>query len=143
MFSGLLVQADLCAQDKERFLKGEIIMNQFKLVLIILFAFMVAVFAVSNPQSASINFFGRTIIPEISMVIVVLGSVLVGVVLTAILGFMIQSKLSREISKLSRNLTHYKDKEEKLQLKIRKLEEKLEEEGLPLPYNRDTREDDH
>ena len=118
-------------------------MNQLKLVLVILFAFLVAIFAVSNPQSASINFFGRTIFTEVSMVIVVLGSVLLGVILTAIMGFMIQSKLSREISKLSRSNAHYKDKEEKLQLKIRELEDKIEEEGLPLPYNRDTREDDH
>ena len=118
-------------------------MNQFKLVLIILFAFLVAVFAVSNPQSASINFFGKTLFTEVSMVIVVLGSVLVGVVLTAFMGFMIQSRLNREISKLSRSNAHYKDKEEKLQLKIRQLEDKLEEEGIPLPYNRDQREDDH
>ena len=118
-------------------------MNQFKLILVILFAFLVAVFAVSNPQSASINFFGKTIIPEISMVIVVLGSVLLGVILTAILGFMIQSKLRREISTLSRALTQYRDKEEKLQLKIRQLEEKLEAEGVPLPDNLNKKEDDH
>lgn len=102
-------------------------MNQFKLLIIILFAFLVAIFAVSNPQSASLYFFGKKIIPEISMVIIVLGSVLMGVILTAILGFLSQAKLKNQISKLTKENQQFKEKEEKLQLKIREFEEKFEE----------------
>jgi cell division protein FtsB len=67
------------------------------------------------------------------MVIVVLGSVLIGVVITAVLGFIIQARQGREISRLTRENNQLREKEEKLQLKIRKLEDKLEENGLSLP----------
>lgn len=105
-------------------------MNQIKLLIVILFAFMVAVFAVSNPQTASLSFFGKEILPEVSMVIIVLGAVLVGVVITAFMGFLLQTKLKKNISKLTKENSTYKEKEEKLQLKIRMLEEKLEESGI-------------
>ncbi len=118
-------------------------MNQFKLLMVILFAFMVAVFAVSNPQSASLNFFGKTVIPEVSMVIVVLGSVLIGVIMTAILGFLYQTKLKKEISVLSKENNSLKDKQEKLQLKIRELEDKLEELGIRPSEQETQKEDDH
>ncbi|MBN2408072.1 MAG: DUF1049 domain-containing protein [Elusimicrobia bacterium] len=104
-------------------------MNQLKLVVIILFAFIVAVFAVSNPQTASLNFFGKTVLPEIPMVVVVLGSILAGVLITAILGFLAQTKLKKQISALTRDNKQLKEKEEKLQLKIREFEEKYEEPG--------------
>ena len=115
-------------------------MNQFKLLVLILFAFLVAVFAVSNPQNASLYFFGKQVVPEISMVIIVLGSVLMGVVLTAILGFIYQTKLKKEISKLLRDLKQLKEKEEKLQLKIREYEEKYEELGIEMPEKNKSKE---
>ena len=72
------------------------------------------------------------------MVIIVLGSILIGVILTAILGFLTQAKLKHEISKLTKENNQFKDKEEKLQLKIRGLEEKLEESGIKLPEKEDS-----
>ncbi|MFW6172297.1 MAG: lipopolysaccharide assembly protein LapA domain-containing protein [Elusimicrobiota bacterium] len=102
-------------------------MNQIKLLIVILFAFIVAVFAVSNPQEASLNLFGKEILPAIPMVVVVLGSVLVGVLITAIIGFLYQTKLKKNISKLNKKNKELKEKEEKLQLKIRRFEEQLEE----------------
>jgi uncharacterized integral membrane protein len=115
-------------------------MNQFKLLVLILFAFLVAVFAVSNQQNASLYFFGRQVVPEISMVIIVLGSVLMGVVLTAILGFIYQTKLKKEISKLLKELNQLKEKEERLQLKIREQEEKFEELGIEMPEKNKSKE---
>lgn len=107
-------------------------MTQLKLVIVAVFAFIVAVFAVSNTADVSIMFFGREVISSVSLVIIVLGSVLLGVLLTAILGFLYQSRLKGEISALSRTKTQLKAKEEKLQLKIRELEEKLEENNIPI-----------
>ncbi len=103
-------------------------MNQFKLFVLILFAFVVAIFAVSNQVAVPIVFWGRTLIPEISLVVIVLGSALFGVLLSAILGFLLQTKLKNQIAKLKKENIQYKNKEAKLQLKIRELEENLEEE---------------
>ena len=108
-------------------------MNQFKFLIIIVFAFVVAIFAVSNPQPATLKFFGKEVFHEIPTVIAILGSVLVGVLLTAILGFLMQAKLKKEISNLSKENSHLKEKEEKLQLRIREFEEKYEESGEKIP----------
>ena len=102
-------------------------MTQLKFLIVILFAFVVAVFAVSNPQTVGIRFFGREIISEAPIVIVVLGSVLAGVLLTAVLGFLYQTRLRSEISTLKRENLQQRDKEKRLQLKIRELEERLED----------------
>jgi uncharacterized integral membrane protein len=120
-------------------------MNQFKLLVIIIFAFIVAVFSVSNSGNvASIRFFNWTLVPEISMVIVVLGSILLGVLITAVLGFVSQTKLKKMISKLTRENTSSKEKEEKLQLKIRELEERLEDSGIKVSEDKNfEKETDH
>ncbi len=102
-------------------------MTQLKLLVVIIFAFVVAVFAVSNPQTVGIRFFGTEIISEAPLVIVVLGSVLAGVFFTAVLGFLYQNKLKSRISALNKENSRNRDKEEKLQLKIRELEERIEE----------------
>ncbi|MGM0568670.1 MAG: LapA family protein [Elusimicrobiota bacterium] len=103
-------------------------MNQIKLVIYILFAFLVAVFSVYNQETVVLRFFGTQI--GISLVIVVLGAILIGVLFTAVLGFLSQSKLKRKIAVLQKLEKELKAKEEKLQLKIRHLEEKLEDHGL-------------
>ncbi|GEM_PF-3482733 len=103
-------------------------MTQLKLFVLCLFAFLVAVFAVSNQQSVAINFFNRPIITDVSLIIIVLGAVLIGVLFAGILGFMAQSKLKKELAKEIKEKNMLKGKEEKLQLKIRDLEEKLEDE---------------
>ncbi len=102
-------------------------MSQFKLIILSLFAFLVAVFAVSNQESVSINFFSKPIVSNMSLVVIVLGAILTGVVLSALLGFLSQSKLKKTISTLDKNNNDLKTKEEKLQLKIRELEEVIEE----------------
>ncbi|MFH1416102.1 MAG: LapA family protein [Elusimicrobiota bacterium] len=107
-------------------------MNQFKFLIMILFAFLVAVFAVSNQQSVSLLFFGKEILTGISMVIVVLGSVLIGVVITAILGFIMQARLKKEIAVLNKENGSLKAKQEKLHLRIGQLEEKLQDAGVDL-----------
>ncbi len=102
-------------------------MSQIKLVIYILFAFLVAVFSVYNQEPVTLRFFGSE--TAISLVVVVLGAILVGVVLTAFLGFLSQSRLKKRISVLDREAADLKEKEKKLQLKIRELEEKLEEDS--------------
>ncbi len=106
-------------------------MNQLKLLIIIIFAFCVAVFAVSNPQPATLKFFNWEVLADVPTVIIVLGSMLFGVLITAILGFMAQSKFKSKLNKFKRSCQTLESKEDKLQLKIRKLEEQLEEEGIP------------
>ncbi len=107
-------------------------MTQLKFVIVVLFAFIVAAFAVSNPMSVPIMLFRKEIIPSVSLVIVVLGSVLIGVILTALLGFFYQSRLKKEISFLKNENSLFKSKQDKLQIKIRELEDTLEENDIPL-----------
>ncbi|MGM0442334.1 MAG: LapA family protein [Elusimicrobiota bacterium] len=105
-------------------------MNQLKLLIIIVFAFLVAIFAVSNTQPVPIMVFGKEVLSTVPMVVLILGAVLLGVLITAILGFMTQAKLKKKLRKYRNSCKKLRNKEEKLQLKIRKLEEKLEEEGI-------------
>ena len=118
-------------------------MNQLKLLILIIFAFVVAVFSVTNNQTTTIKFFNFTILNNISIVIVVLGSILIGVLITAILGFLLQTKLKKEISILTKENKQLKDKEEKLQLKIRDFEEKFEAIGISIPEVKHTSDSDH
>ena len=69
---------------------------QGKLVAVLVFTFVVVVFAVFNNDPVQLRFFNWPI-GEISMVILVIGAVLFGVVFTAILGWLTQNKLRRQI----------------------------------------------
>jgi len=69
---------------------------QGKLVAALVFAFVVVVFAVFNNVPVQLRFFNWQT-GEISMVILVIGAVLFGVVFTAILGWLTQNKLRRQL----------------------------------------------
>ncbi|MDA3792615.1 MAG: lipopolysaccharide assembly protein LapA domain-containing protein [Elusimicrobia bacterium] len=101
-------------------------MKQSKLLIVSLFAFIVAVLAVYNQDPVNISFFGKNILTDTPMIVVIIGSVLFGVLITAILGFMAQSKLKKSIKKLEAELKKKKEKIDSLQLKIREFEEKEE-----------------
>ncbi len=102
-------------------------MKQSKLLIVSLFAFIVAVLAVYNQEPVSINFFGKEVLTDIPMIVVIIGSVLFGVLITAILGFMAQSKLKKKIKTLETDTKKKQEKIDKLQLKIREFAEKEED----------------
>ncbi|MEA3505934.1 MAG: lipopolysaccharide assembly protein LapA domain-containing protein [Elusimicrobiota bacterium] len=111
-------------------------MKQSKLLIVSLFAFVVAVLAVYNQEPVSVNFFGKEILTNIPMIVVIIGSVLFGVLITAILGFMAQAKLKKKIKELEKDNKEKKEKIDKLQLKIREFEEK--EEGFESEYDKES-----
>lgn len=111
-------------------------MKQSKLLIVSLFAFVVAVLAVYNQEPVSLSFFGKQILTDTPMIVVIIGSVLFGVLITAILGFMAQSKLKKKIKDLEKDNREKKEKVDKLQLKIREFEEK--EEGFESEYDEES-----
>ncbi|MBB5324385.1 putative integral membrane protein [Anoxybacillus tepidamans] len=87
---------------------------QWNLILAMLFALIIAVFAVVNVNAVSVNYlFGKT---EWPLILIILGSTAMGGIIVASFGWFRMFKLQRQIKILS------KEKEE-LKKKISALEE--------------------
>lgn len=72
----------------------------------LLFAFLVAVFAVQNVDPVGIEFlFWR--VKDVSLSLVVLGSVLAGALIALVLGFKRQFRMGRRIKELTAKLAEY------------------------------------
>lgn len=102
-------------------------MNQLKLVVVLVFAFLLVLFAVLNPNPVEINFFGLKT-PTAPLIVVVIGAVAMGAIIAAILGTITQMKQKKILSGKEKEIKELKDKVVKLELKIREMEEKNEEE---------------
>lgn len=92
-----------CEQD-ERYLKkgGQTVKIQWSLIWGLLFALIVALFAVFNVDGVSINYlFGKT---EIPLIIVIIGSALLGGLVVGLFGIVRQYKLQWEIKRLKKEL---------------------------------------
>jgi len=101
-------------------------MEQIKLIIILFVFFLLALFAVLNPNDVSINFFGWQT-PPVSMIVVVFGSVLLGAITAGLLGILNQIKLKNLINRKERDIKDLKDKVVKLDLELRSYEEKTDE----------------
>ncbi|MCZ8518064.1 MULTISPECIES: LapA family protein [Paenibacillus] len=78
---------------------------QWILILTLLFALVTAVFAVINVDPVRVNYvFGERDIP---LILVILGSVLLGGLITGFIGLFRQFKLKRQIRLLEKKLAEY------------------------------------
>ena len=101
-------------------------MDILKLIIFLVFICFLLVFGTINQSSVAINFFGWTT-PPVSFVIIFFGAVLIGSVITGIIALLNSSKLKGIIQKKERKNKELEQKIIRLELKIRELDEKLEE----------------
>jgi len=103
-------------------------MSQLKLVVILIFAFLLVLLAVSNQPQVSLNlFFWKT--PEVSLIVVVFGSILLGVIFATALGMATQFRIKKEVAMKEKEIKELEERVVKLQLAAGKLEEVKEEKG--------------
>jgi len=97
-------------------------MSQLKLVVVLIFAFLLVLLAVTNQPQVSMNLlFWKT--PEVSLIVFVFAAILLGGIFATILGTMTQMRLKRNLSKRQRELKELKEKITDLQLQVGKFEE--------------------
>ncbi|WP_134704063.1 lipopolysaccharide assembly protein LapA domain-containing protein [Ammoniphilus sp. YIM 78166] len=97
---------------------------QWSLILGLLFALLVAVFAVANVAPVTVHYLLG--LAEIPLIIVILGSALLGGLVVGLLGIFRQYTLQWEISKLKKEIATWKEKD-KTSLSITDTGEKMEE----------------
>jgi uncharacterized integral membrane protein len=86
--------------------------TQWVLLSVLLFALVTAIFAVINVDSVQVNYlFGET---EIPLILVILGSALLGGLTVGLFGIIRQFRLQRKIKELTAELNKWKPAEEKL-----------------------------
>ena len=101
-------------------------MSQLKLVVILLFAFLLVLLAVVNQPQVSMNLlFWRT--PEVSLIVFVFAAILLGGIFATVLGMLTQLKLKKNLTKKERELKELEEQTVKLQLAVGKFEESKEE----------------
>lgn len=92
-------------------IKGGGIM-QFRVLILLIFALLVTIFAVFNTHFVEINFlFGKT---SIQLIFVLIFSLLIGALIMFILASMKQLKMSREIKGLKKEIRNLKVENERL-----------------------------
>jgi len=100
-------------------------MSQLKLVVILIFAFLLVLLAVTNQPQVSMNLlFWKT--PEVSLIVFVIASILLGGIFATILGTVTQMKLKKDLTKREKELKELKERLSDLQLQVGKFEESKE-----------------
>ena len=101
-------------------------MSQLKLVVILIFAFLLVLLAVVNQPQVSMNLlFWRT--PEVSLIVFVFAAILLGGIFATILGMVTQMKSKKDLTKKEKEIKELEERVVKLQLAAGKLEETKEE----------------
>jgi len=107
-----------------KFLMG-VGMSQLKLIVILIFAFLLVLLAVTNQPQVPMNLlFWKT--PEVSLIVFVFASILLGGIFATILGMITQMKLKKDLTKKGKELKELKEKITNLQLQAGKFEESKE-----------------
>jgi len=97
-------------------------MSQVKLVVILIFAFLLVLLAVTNQPQVSMNLlFWKT--PQVSLIVFVFASILLGGIFATILGMVTQLKLKKDLTKKERELKELKEKIGELEISHGKFEE--------------------
>jgi len=100
-------------------------MSQLKLIVILIFAFLLVLLAVTNQPQVPMNLlFWKT--PEVSLIVFVFASILLGGIFATILGMITQMKLKKDLTKKGKELKELKEKITNLQLQAGKFEESKE-----------------
>ncbi|WP_312474987.1 lipopolysaccharide assembly protein LapA domain-containing protein [Neobacillus sp.] len=82
---------------------------QWNLILALIFTFIVAIFAVLNVSSVKINYlFGNS---EIPIILIIIGSALLGGLVVGMFGTLRQFKLQMKVKKLEKDLNEMKSRE--------------------------------
>jgi len=101
-------------------------MSQLKLVVILIFAFLLVLLAVVNQPQVSMNLlFWKT--PEVSLIVFVFAAILLGGIFATILGMVTQMKSKKDLTKKEKEIKELEERVVKLQLAAGKLEETKEE----------------
>jgi uncharacterized integral membrane protein len=101
-------------------------MSQLKLVVILIFAFLLVLLAVTNQPQVSMNLlFWKT--PEVSLIVFVIASILLGGIFATILGTVTQMKLKKSLTRKEKELKELKERVAELQLAPGKFQQSKEE----------------
>lgn len=112
MFSFLKKENHFDKENKNKKIKGRWMIMQTRVIILLIFSLLVAIFAVMNIQPVSIDFFlGKTEVPLIFVLIV---SILTGALFMFILSSMKQLQLTRKIKSLDKENAQLKQELEKL-----------------------------
>ena len=107
-------------------------MSQLKLVVVLIFAFLLVLLAVTNQPQVSMNlFFWKT--PEVSLIVFVFAAVLLGGIFATILGMVTQVKFRKDLGAKKKEIKELEERVIKLQLAAGKSEEVKKEEKRPSP----------
>ncbi|HZK00179.1 MAG TPA: LapA family protein [Tissierellaceae bacterium] len=92
---------------------------EFRFIVSLIFAVLVAIFAIQNASSVEVRFFFANI--TISQAVVILGSAIIGAIIAVLLGLIKQIRQSLKIKQLSKELEGLKSDNNNLQEKIDEL----------------------
>jgi len=110
----------------------EVGMSQLKLVVVLIFAFLLVLLAVTNQPQVSMNlFFWKT--PEVSLIVFVFAAILLGGIFATVLGMVTQVKFRKDLGAKKKEIKELEERVVKLQLAAGKSEEVKKEEKKPSP----------
>ena len=92
---------------------------EFKFIVSLLFAVLVAIFAIQNAGSIEVRFFFAQF--TISQAVVILGSAIIGAIIVLLLGLIKQIRQNLKIKQLSKEVENLKNDNSTLQAKIDEL----------------------
>ena len=83
-------------------------MNQFGVILALVFSLIIAIFAIANNQLIEVNYlYGKA---EVSAIVVILGAAILGALVIFLLSMFRQIRMSFQIRSLRNELENYKNK---------------------------------
>lgn len=89
---------------------------EFKFILSLLFAVLVAIFAIQNAGNVDINFLFANF--TISQAVIILCSTIVGALIVLLLGLVKQIKQNMKIKQLNKEIEMLREEKDKLQVKV-------------------------
>lgn len=92
---------------------------EFKFIISLMFAVIVAIFAIQNAGSIEVKFFFANF--RISQAVVILGSAIVGSIIVLLLGLVKQIKQNKIVKKLTQEIEDIKLENNNLQAKLEEL----------------------
>lgn len=92
---------------------------EFKFIISLIFAVLVAIFAIQNAGSVEVKFFLANF--TISQAVVILGSAIIGAIIVLLLGLIKQIRLNLKIKQLTKEIDSLKKDNHNLQARIDEL----------------------
>lgn len=106
---------------------------QWNLILALIFALIVAIFAVVNVDAVRVDYvFGTTNLP---LILIILGSALLGGLIVGSIGLFRNFMLQRQVKQLTKEKEQLEGNVDELQQKIKALETSAEQNQVPTSEN--------